>query len=76
MNVTQIVQIVWFVSALVLTFLVLLHSPKGDGIGGIGGQSQIFTSTKTAEKSLNQITWALAVVFISTTFLLSAGWLS
>ncbi|MFM7445989.1 MAG: preprotein translocase subunit SecG, partial [Tabrizicola sp.] len=36
-------------SALGLIVLVLLHSPKGDGIGAIGGQAQLFTSTKSAE---------------------------
>ncbi len=56
--------------------LVLLHSPKGDGLGGIGGQSQLFTSAKSAEKTLNQITWTLSSIFMSLTVVLSAGWLA
>ncbi|MBR8829284.1 MAG: preprotein translocase subunit SecG [Gomphosphaeria aponina SAG 52.96 = DSM 107014] len=43
MNIEQLVQIIWSVSAALLIILVLLHSPKGDGIGGIGGQAQLFT---------------------------------
>ncbi|MGB3693063.1 MAG: preprotein translocase subunit SecG [Spirulinaceae cyanobacterium] len=75
MTVIQLVQIIWAASAFLLIVLVLLHSPKGDGIGGIGGQAQLFTSTKSAEKTLNRITWALSITFIALTIVLSAGWL-
>ncbi|WP_050779202.1 preprotein translocase subunit SecG [Lyngbya sp. PCC 8106] len=53
--------------------LVLLHSPKGDGLG-IGGQAQLFTSSKSAETTLNRVTWMLAITFIGLTIILSAGW--
>ena len=39
------VTFVWAIqilSALFLIILILLHSPKGDGIAGIGGASHIF----------------------------------
>ena len=72
MTATLLVQILWTVSASFLIILVLLHSPKGDGLGGIGGQAQLFTSAKTAEKTLNQITWTLAIIFIALTVVLSA----
>jgi preprotein translocase subunit SecG len=76
MTIVQVLQAVWSLSALGVIVLVLLHSPKGDGIGGIGGQAQLFTSTKSAETALNRVTWALAVIFIGLTIVLSAGWLS
>lgn len=76
MTVTNILQIIWAVSALGVIVLVLLHSPKGDGIGAIGGQAQLFTSTKSAENTLNRITWALTVIFLGLTVVLSAGWLA
>ncbi|MEA5516516.1 preprotein translocase subunit SecG [Nodularia sp. UHCC 0506] len=75
MTATTIVQIVWAISALGLIILVLLHSPKGDGIGAIGGQAQLFSSTKSAEDTLNRVTWALTVIFMGLTVVLSAGWL-
>ena len=75
MTATTIVQIVWAISALGLIVLVLLHSPKGDGIGAIGGQAQLFSSTKSAEDTLNRVTWALTVMFMGLTVVLSAGWL-
>ncbi len=70
------VTAVWAIqilSALFLIILILLHSPKGDGIAGIGGASQIFTSQKSAEKGLNKITGIIAAVFILCTFLLGYG---
>lgn len=75
MTISQVVQVIWALSALGVIVLVLLHSPKGDGIGGIGGQAQLFTSTKSAETALNRITWAFSVIFIGLTVVLSAGWL-
>lgn len=71
-----VLHIIWMVSAVGLVGLVLLHSPKGDGLGGIGGQAQMFTSTKSAETALNRATWILCVTFMSLTVILSAGWLT
>jgi preprotein translocase subunit SecG len=76
MNITQLISIIWTASAAFLVVLVLLHSPKGDGIGGIGGQAQLFTSTKSAEKTLNRVTWASSIVFMGLTIILAAGWLN
>ena len=75
MTVTSIVQAIWALSAVGLIVLVLLHSPKGDGIGAIGGQAQLFSNTKSAENTLNRVTWALTVIFLGLTVVLSAGWL-
>jgi len=76
MQIVSLVQIIWAISAFLLIILVLLHSPKGDGIGGIGGQAQLFTSAKSAETTLNRITWTLSIIFIGLTIVLSAGWLN
>ena len=46
------VNILWAIStaaAVLLIILILLHSPKGDGIGGIGGASHVFASQKRVE---------------------------
>ena len=76
MAVVSIIQVIWCVSAIGLSVLVLLHSPKGDGLGALGGQAQLFTSTKSAETTLNRVTWTLTALFMGLTVVLSAGWLT
>jgi preprotein translocase subunit SecG len=76
MTVVLLIKIVWAVSAVGLSVLVLLHSPKGDGLGALGGQAQLFTSTKSAETTLNRVTWTLTALFMGLTVVLSAGWLT
>ncbi len=75
MTVNSLLEVIWTISAFGLVVLVLLHSPKGDGIGGIGGQAQLFTSSKSAETTLNRVTWTFAILFMGLTIILSAGWL-
>lgn len=60
-------------SALLLIVLILMHSPKGDGIAGIGNAAQVFSSQKSAEKGLNKLTGVVAAVFIVCVFLLGFG---
>lgn len=67
------IWILQIIAAVMLVVLILLHSPKGDGIAGIGGASQIFSSQKSAEKGLNKITAILAGIFVVCTFLLGFG---
>lgn len=70
------VNILWSIStaaAVLLVILILLHSPKGDGLGGIGGASHVFASQKSAEKGLNKLTAIVCAVFIICTFLIGFG---
>ena len=73
---TAVLEFFWTVSAILLIILVLLHSPKGDGIGAIGGQGQLFSSTKSAEKTLNRFTWGVLAAFLGLSVVLSGGWVS
>lgn len=70
LTLTWTVQIV---SALLLIILILLHSPKGDGIAGMGGAGNLFSSQKSAEVGLNKLTGYVAAIFIICTFLLGFG---
>jgi preprotein translocase subunit SecG len=71
MEVVQLIlQIIQILAAVLLIILVMLHSPKGDGIGGIGGAAQIFASQKGAESTLNKITAWVVGVFFLTSFIL------
>ena len=72
----QILTWVWVLSGVLLILLVLLHSPKGDGMGGIAASgSSMFTSASSAEASLNKATWTILIVFLSMAIILSAGWI-
>jgi preprotein translocase subunit SecG len=72
----MLLNIVWavqIITALLLIVLILLHSPKGDGIAGIGGASHVFASQKSAEKGLNKLTGIIAAIFLICTFMLGFG---
>ena len=66
----------WAISGVFLILLVLLHSPKGDGMGGLASSgSSLFTSASSAESTLNRATWICLTFFLSLAIILSAGWL-
>ena len=73
---SSILTWIWAISGLLLILLVLLHSPKGDGMGGIAASgSSMFTSASSAEASLNKATWTTLIIFLSLAVVLSAGWI-
>lgn len=57
-------QVMQVLAGLLLILLVLLHSPKGDGMASIGGAAQLFSSQKGVEAGLNKLTTAVSFVFI------------
>jgi preprotein translocase subunit SecG len=62
-------------SGVLLVISILLHSPKGDGLGGlVSGGSGMFTSARSAEATLNRISWTLMALFLVLAVILSAGW--
>ncbi len=58
------------ISGILSVILVLLHSPKGDGMASIGAASQLFSSQKSTEKGLNKVTYFFVGVFVISSFLL------
>ena len=73
---SSILTWIWAFSGLMLILLVLLHSPKGDGMGGIAASgSSMFTSASSAEASLNKATWTVLIIFLLLAVVLSAGWI-
>ena len=70
------VSVFWMLSGVLLIVSVLLHSPKGDGMGGLAASGgSMFTSARSAEATLNRISWSLLAIFLSLAVVLSAGWL-
>jgi len=73
---SSILTWIWAFSGILLILLVLLHSPKGDGMGGIAASgSSMFTSASSAEASLNKATWTILIIFLLLAVVLSAGWI-
>ena len=66
----KVFYILQIISAIFSVLLVLLHSPKGDGIASIGAASQLFASQKSTEKGLNKVTYFFVGLFVVSTFML------
>ena len=74
---TSILSWSWIGTGILLIVLVLLHSPKGDGMGGLAASgSSMFSSASSAEATLNRLTWICLALFLSLAVILSAGWLN
>ncbi|MEI6830788.1 MAG: preprotein translocase subunit SecG [Synechococcaceae cyanobacterium ELA445] len=70
-----VVTWIWSVSGVLLIISVLLHSPKGDGMGGLASSGgSMFSSARSAETTLNRITWSLLAMFLGLAVAISAGW--
>lgn len=73
--VTALLVIVHSLNAVLLIFLVLLHSGKDAGLSGafgVGGSSSAYGgSTAIVEKNLDRVTVVSAIVFFVTTYLLA-----
>lgn len=72
---TAFLVVLHSLNAVLLIFLVLLHSGKDAGLSGafgVGGSSSSYGgSTAIVEKNLDRVTVASAIVFFVTTFFLA-----
>jgi len=48
----------------IMVALVLLHAPKGEGMGGIGGSAMLFSSKRGADAGLDKLTWSIVGLFM------------
>jgi len=62
------IQSLWIINSIALIFTIMIHNPKSQGMGG---QNQLFASTRSAEANLNRVTWALITTFFSLTIYLA-----
>ena len=69
-NLSFILQAAQIFLGILMIGLILLHSPKGDGMAMLGGAAQLFSSQKGAEKNLNKLTTIIAVLFFVVSFIL------
>ena len=59
--------------ALAVIALVLLHPPKGDGLGAIGASATMFSGKRGAEAGLDKVTWVCVTAFMFVCVLLGFG---
>jgi preprotein translocase subunit SecG len=64
--------VIQVLSGLALGSLLLLHSAKGEGLGGIGSSASLFSGPSQAEAGIDRITWIAASVFLFCSALI--GW--
>jgi len=62
---------VQIISAALLVGLVIIHSAKGEGMGGIGGAARLFGTPKGMEEGLDKITAGCAVLFMAVSLILA-----
>jgi preprotein translocase subunit SecG len=63
------INILQIILAIALIIVILLQN-RGTGLGGaFGGESAVYHSRRSLEKTLFQITIALAIVFFITAFI-------
>jgi preprotein translocase subunit SecG len=59
------------ISGVLLIGAILLHSPKNEGMGAIGGQARTYKApTNDMESGLKKLTFALVLLFFGSAFLL------
>ena len=67
----SILHIFQFLFALGLIITILLHQPKGEGFGSIGGGAKLFNTPKGLEAGLDRLTMILATGFIILSLLIA-----
>ena len=73
-NLYAVCMVLEVILSIVMVALILLHSPKGEGMGGIGGTATLFGSVKRgAEAGLDKLTWIFASLFMLVSLLLGFG---
>lgn len=60
---------------LALIGLILLHAPKAEGMGGIGGMAVMFSGKRGAEGGLDKLTWGIVGTFLLVCLVLGFGFI-
>ncbi len=61
------------VLGLFMVGLILIHAPKGEGMGGIGTGATMFSGKRGAEAGLDRLTWTVSGLFMLVCMVLGFG---
>lgn len=62
------IENLWIICSIFLILSIMIHNPKSQGMGG---QNQILNGTRSAEETLNKVTWTLITIFFILTIYLA-----
>lgn len=65
-------KFIWYLSSVLTILLILANSPKATSFGNLGGQSELFSYTKSTQVNIQLITVATSSVFLLLTIILSS----
>jgi preprotein translocase subunit SecG len=66
----ELLLFVQILSAVSLVLFVMLHTAKGEGMGGIGGAAKLFGTPKGLEEGLDKVTAGSAAIFMTVSLIL------
>lgn len=69
----KVLIIVQALLGLFMVALILVHAPKGEGMGGIGGSAMLFSGKRGAEAGLDRLTWTIVGLFMVICIVLGFG---
>nr|YP_010873196.1 Preprotein translocase subunit G [Nemalion vermiculare]WGV34468.1 Preprotein translocase subunit G [Nemalion vermiculare] len=64
-------KLLWYFTTIAIIVLILISNPKAEGLGILGGQSQLFNNTRQATTVLESIIWTVIILFLSFTTILA-----
>lgn len=72
-----LVTILQVASGIITLLLILIHEPKSEGLGSIGGSAGSFSGVRTsADEKLDKLTWMAAGTFLVCSAILGMGFVS
>nr|SCW23003.1 secG [Nemalion sp. H.1444] len=64
-------KFLWYFTTIILIVLILISNPKAEGLGILGGRSQLFSNTRQATTVLEGVIWTIIILFLSLTTILA-----
>jgi protein translocase SecG subunit len=59
------IKILWFILNIAIILLIFIRTPNNGGLASFATKSDILGSPNSAEKFLNNLTWALIIGYFS-----------
>jgi len=64
-HLNSMIKILWFILNIAIILLIFIRTPNNGGLASFATKSDILGSPNSAEKFLNNLTWALIIGYFS-----------